>query len=61
MSNQFFDKQTKLRTPQTLAAVHIIKGALAKKFSTYLTVGTKFETKVKGFIYLYIIIFYKYI
>lgn len=58
MSNQIFDKQTKLRTPQTFAAVHIIKGALSKKFSTFLTVGTKFESKVKGIIDLLYLLFH---
>lgn len=48
MATQPFDKNAKLRTPTTLAATYIVKGALAKHMNGFVTIGSKFESKVKG-------------
>ena len=42
------DKSVKGRTPQMAVAALLIKGALYAQYKTQITVGNKYESKLKG-------------
>jgi len=51
------DKSVKGRTPQIATAALLLKGALYAQYKTQITVGNKFESKVKGafaFLFLFL-------